>query len=131
MSATWWTLPRRRMVSGTCDGATSLAWAQRTLSAMATTEGPASAIVVRVPVPPRPRASYARRWDRAAGVGVPGPRDGPLPVPAGRPTSTPDVRRPLAAIAAAHEPFDVRFARVGRFPSVVYLAPEPAAPFTA
>jgi hypothetical protein len=34
------------------------------------------------------------------------------------------------AIAAGHRPFEVRFARVERFPTVVYLAPEPSAPFT-
>jgi hypothetical protein len=40
-------------------------------------------------------------------------------------------RRGLDAIAAAHEQFGFTLARVGRFPSVVYLAPEPAAPFVA
>ena len=40
------------------------------------------------------------------------------------------VRHALAAIAAEHEPFDVRFAEVGRFPTVVYVAPDPPAPFT-
>ncbi len=43
----------------------------------------------------------------------------------------PAVRRQLAVIASAVAPFDVRFARVGRFPNVVYLAPEPADPFVA
>ena len=39
------------------------------------------------------------------------------------------VRRDLAAIAATVQPFDVRFALVGRFPRAVYLVPEPSAPF--
>ena len=43
----------------------------------------------------------------------------------------PPVRRALAEIAATVEPFDVRFATVGRFPGVVYLVPEPGATFTA
>ena len=41
-----------------------------------------------------------------------------------------DVRRELAAVAARHEPFRVRFDRVGRWPSVVFLAPEPAGPLS-
>lgn len=38
-------------------------------------------------------------------------------------------RRGLASIAATHEPFEFTLTRVGEFPGVVYLAPEPAAPF--
>jgi 2'-5' RNA ligase len=89
---------------------------------------PASAIVVRVKV--SDALEQARRqWDWAAGVGVPAHVTIVFPfLPAAR--LTPDVRRSLAAIAAAHEPFDVRFARVGRFPGVVYLAPEPSVPFS-
>ncbi len=41
----------------------------------------------------------------------------------------PSVRRSLAAIALTTEPFEVTFARIGRFPGVVYLAPDPAEPF--
>jgi 2'-5' RNA ligase len=88
---------------------------------------PASAIVARVPLPlalHRLRAT----WDRSASIGVPAhvtilfpflPAEGLLA----------DVRRELAAIAATQAPFDLRFERVGRFPGVVYLVPEPAAPF--
>ena len=94
---------------------------------MVTTE-PASAIVVRVKVSDALERAR-RRWDWAAGVGVPAHVTIVFPfLPVAR--LTPDVRRSLAAIAAAHESFDVRFARVGRFPSVVYLAPEPSAPFS-
>jgi 2'-5' RNA ligase len=49
-------------------------------------------------------------------------------VPAAR--LVPAVRQVLAEIARKVEPFDVRFEGVGRFPSVVYLAPDPAAPFS-
>ena len=41
------------------------------------------------------------------------------------------MRRDLAEIAASVEPFDVRFARIGRFPTAIYLVPEPSAPFAA
>jgi 2'-5' RNA ligase len=88
---------------------------------------PASAIVVRVAVPSR-LERLRRSWDWAASVGVPAhvtvlfpflPAEGLVP----------SVRRELAAIAADHPPFDVRFPRVGRFPGVVYVEPEPAGPF--
>lgn len=42
---------------------------------------------------------------------------------------SPSARPALAAIAGAVEPFEVRFADVGRFPDDVYLAPEPSTPF--
>jgi 2'-5' RNA ligase len=35
----------------------------------------------------------------------------------------------LREIAAGVEPFEVRFARIGRFPSTTWLIPEPVAPF--
>lgn len=88
---------------------------------------PATAVVVRITVPPA-LARLRRAWDRDARAGIPThvtilfpfvePRD------LGR-----SVRDELAGIAAAHEPFDVRFERVGRFPGVLYLAPLPADPF--
>lgn len=37
----------------------------------------------------------------------------------------------LADLLGRHEPFEVSFARCGRFPEVLYLAPEPAGPFRA
>jgi len=93
---------------------------------MATTE-PASAIVVRIPVPHAIERAR-RRWDSGARAGVPAHVTILFPfLPAGR--LGPGIRRALATIAVAHEPFDVRFARAGRFTDVVYLAPEPSAPF--
>lgn len=88
---------------------------------------PASAVIVRVPVL-RPLERLRKRWDRAAGLGVPAHITVLFPFlhPA---DLTVDVRRELATIAARHEPFRVRFDRVGRWPSVVFLAPEPADPF--
>jgi 2'-5' RNA ligase len=38
------------------------------------------------------------------------------------------MRLELADVAARHEPFVVRFERVGRWPAVVFLAPDPAEP---
>jgi|SRR5215467_6229425 len=42
-----------------------------------------------------------------------------------------DVLRELAEVFARHRAFEARLARCGRFPGVLYLAPEPAAPFRA
>jgi 2'-5' RNA ligase len=95
---------------------------------MAATE-PASAVVVRVPLPPA-LARLRSRWDRAARLGVP-PHVTVL-FPFLKPSALdPTVRRQLAGIAATVAPFEVRFTSVGRFPNVVYLAPEPADPFVA
>lgn len=89
---------------------------------------PTSAIIVRVPLP-RHLERTRRSWDWAAGHGVPGHVTVLFPfLPPSR--LVPNVRRKIEEIAAAHDPFAVVFRRVGRFPNVVYLAPEPAAPFT-
>jgi hypothetical protein len=99
---------------------------KRTLSPVATID-PATAIVVRVPVPAA-LERCRRQWDSAAGAGVPAHVTIVYPfMPVAR--LGPGVRRELVAIAAAHAPFDVRFARVGGFPTAVYLEPEPSAPF--
>ncbi len=88
---------------------------------------PASGIVVRITVPVA-IARLRRRWDRAAGAGVPAHVTILFPFLAPE-RLTPTDRRALAEIATGQEPFDVRFARVGRFPGVVYLVPEPSDPF--
>lgn len=95
---------------------------------MVTTES-SSAVVVRIPVPAAV-LRLRRRWDLTAPMGVPPHVTVLFPFlpPA---DLTPDVRRRLAAIARAHEPFDVAFRRVGRFPTVVYLDPDPPEPFEA
>lgn len=87
-----------------------------------------SAVVVRVPVPPAVER-LRRRWDWAAQAGVPAHVTILYPFIPVNDLDLP-VRHALAGIAAEHQPFDVRFARVGRFPTVVYLAPDPPAPFT-
>ena len=44
---------------------------------------------------------------------------------------TVEARQRLRAVCAARRPFPFRLATTGRFPGVLYLAPEPAAPFEA
>jgi 2'-5' RNA ligase len=101
---------------------------QRTLSPM-TTADPVSGVVVRVRLPPA-LERLRRHDDFAASMGV--PPHVTLLFPFMRAAALrPPVRRALAGIAAADEPFDVRFEAVGRFPDRVWLMPEPAARFRA
>jgi 2'-5' RNA ligase len=87
---------------------------------------PTSAVIVRVPVP-RPLDRLRKQWDRAARLGVPAHVTVLYPfVDPGELTL--DIRRELTSVAAHHEPFRVRFERVGRWPAVVFLAPDPAEP---
>ena len=94
-----------------------------------TTADPVSGVVVRVRLPSS-LERLRRHDDVAANAGAPAhvtllyPF---MPVAELRPA----VRRALAEIAAAVEPFEVSFATVGRFPGVIYLEPEPEGPFTA
>jgi 2'-5' RNA ligase len=91
------------------------------------TTPPASAVVVRIAVPPA-LMRLRRAWDRNASAGIPAhvtilfPFVGPGDLGS-------SIRGELASIAASQERFEVRFERVGRFPGVVYLVPDPAEPF--
>jgi 2'-5' RNA ligase len=69
------------------------------------------------------------RMDPSAAQGVPAHVTllYPLMPPSGL---TEEVRATLAGIIAAEPTFGVRFTRVGRWPGVVYLPPEPAEPFS-
>src|SRR3954452_19459521 len=99
---------------------------ERTLSAMSA-DGSRSAVVVRVSLPAR-LERRRRRWDPATAAGVP-PHVTilyPFVPPVGL---DPRVRAALVDVAGTHSPFDVRFDRVGRFPTVVYLVPDPPEPF--
>jgi 2'-5' RNA ligase len=88
-----------------------------------------SAIAVRVPIPSA-LERIRRRSVPSAAAGV--PAHVTILYPFLPPNELrPAVRAELAAVAASVEPFDVRFAMIGRFPTVVYLAPQPAAPFAA
>lgn len=88
---------------------------------------PASAVIVRVPIP-APLERLRRRWDRAAGLGVPSHITLLFPF-LDASALDPACRSDVADVAAAVAPFRVRFERIGRFPNVLYLAPEPAEPF--
>lgn len=89
---------------------------------------PASAIVIRVPVP-FGLDRLRRRWDTAARVGIPAHITILYPfVPASELTSR--HRSMLAAVGRGVEPFEITFRRVGRFPTIAYLVPEPSAPIT-
>ena len=95
---------------------------------MAMTE-PVSGVVVRVGIPAA-LDRIRRRDDRAAASGAPPHITLLFPfLPVAR--LPPSVRRALAEVAAGVEPFEVRFAHVGRFPGAIYLVPEPSAPFAA
>lgn len=93
------------------------------------TAGPISGVVVRVRLP-APLERIRRRDDLAAADGAPSHVTLLFPfMPVAQ--LRPAVRRDLAEISATVEPFDVRFASVGRFPGAVYLVPQPSAPFAA
>ena len=94
---------------------------------MAATE-PASAIVIRVPVPAG-LERLRRRWDRSAGVGIPAHVTILFPFLTASGLD-PTARRAIADIARGVEPFEVAFRRVARFPRVVYLVPEPSTPIS-
>jgi 2'-5' RNA ligase len=89
-----------------------------------------TALLVTVPEAEPLVGALRRRYDAAAGAGVPAHVTVLYPfldvsrIDAG-------VIGALAALLARHEPFEVEFARCGRFPDVLFLAPEPAAPFVA
>lgn len=90
---------------------------------------PVSAIIVRVALPAA-LERIRRLDDHAAADGIPAHVTLLFPfLPVAR--LEPSIRSDLARIASDVEPFEVRFARVGRFPGAVYLVPEPAAPFAA
>ncbi len=94
-----------------------------------TTADPVSGVVVRVRLP-APLERLRRHDDFAANAGAPAHVTLLFPFMPVAALRAPD-RRALAEIAATVEPFDVRFATVGRFPGAVYLVPEPDRPFVA
>jgi 2'-5' RNA ligase len=101
---------------------------QRTLSVVPATD-PVTAVVVRIALPPG-LERLRRLHDPAAAVGVPPHVTLLFPfLPVAR--LGPDIRRDLAKIARGVAPFEVSFARVGRFPGVVYLVPDPADTFAS
>ena len=89
---------------------------------------PISALVVPFTLPPG-LARVRRRWDYAALTGV-GPHVTILFPFLPCDDLGPRARKELAAMAGAIPTFDVRFEQVRRLPDLVWVQPEPAAPFT-
>jgi 2'-5' RNA ligase len=91
-------------------------------------EIPESALAVNVPEAEPYVGALRERFDPAAKLGVPAHITVLYPfVPPERITGTVlrKVRRALSAVSG----FEFRLLRVGRFPTALYLAPEPARPF--
>jgi SAM-dependent methyltransferase len=94
---------------------------------LATPAGDLSALYVEIPAAEPAVHDLRLRWD-AAGTVVPAHVTVLFPfLPPGRIDATVDTE--LARIASMVSRFDVRLARVGRFPEVVWLSPEPVEPF--
>ena len=123
-SATWWTLPRRRTRSGRGGVRRRAHVAQRTLSAMAVTE--ACERDRRPGAGPGRARARARAVGPGRGVGVPAHVTILFPF---LPPGGPDAGCPGGAGGDRARPSSrstSRFRDVGRFPTVVYLAPEPS-----
>lgn len=90
---------------------------------------PESALVVLAPEAEPIVKAYRDQHDPAAALGVPAHVTVLYPF---HPLAlSPAVCARLAELFAACAPFDFALARLERFPSVLYLAPEPAEPFRA
>jgi 2'-5' RNA ligase len=86
-----------------------------------------SGVIVRIRLPPE-LEELRQRHDPMAPVGVPAHVTLLYPfLPSAE--LTPAVRRRISRLIREVRPFDVRFEGTGRFPGVVWLAPEPAEPF--
>jgi 2'-5' RNA ligase len=91
---------------------------------------PATACVVAVPEAELLVGTLRFRFDASSALGVPAHITVLHPLmPADQ--LTPEVLQRAADALVGLAPFDYRLARIGRFDGVLYLAPEPAAPFVA
>ena len=86
-----------------------------------------SGVIARIRLP-EPLEELRLRHDPMAAEGVPAHVTLLFPFLATE-DLTPAVRRRLARIASGVRPFSVRFDATGRFPGVLWVAPEPAGPF--
>ena len=97
---------------------------------MAGAVAPATAFIVSVPEAEPLVGALRSRFDPSAAVGV--PAHVTLLYPFMPPAQvTPEVRVRAAEALRGLAPLRFQLARVERFPGVLYLAPEPAAPFVA
>lgn len=93
--------------------------------------GAALALVVVVETPGPGIAEIRERYDPGARRGMP-PHVTvlyPVPDPGLGSTGVEQVGDRLSKVLVEHEPFGFRLETIGRFPGVVYLAPDPADPF--
>jgi 2'-5' RNA ligase len=90
--------------------------------------GSASALVVPVPAAEPLVRRWRERHDPAAAAGMPAHVTVLYPFVPARAVDT-ALENELAAVVGRFAAFDFRLERFGRFPGVLYLAPEPAAPF--
>ena len=88
---------------------------------------PESALVVLAPEAEPMVKAYRDEHDPAAAVGVPAHLT--VLYPFLLPDVPPAAAARLTALFAACAPFDYTLSELGRFPGVLYLAPEPAEPF--
>jgi 2'-5' RNA ligase len=89
-----------------------------------------SAFIVRVASAEPHVRELREKWDPAARLGVPAHVTVLFPFLSPERIDAKILAKARSAFAK-HDPFDFRLARVGRFPGVIYLAPDPAAPFVA
>lgn len=88
-----------------------------------------AALVVLVPQVEPLIGKYRERHDSSAALGVPAHITVNYPFVPGV-TRTEATLEELAMLFAEWEPFDFSLVHLARFPDVLYLAPEPEAPFT-
>jgi 2'-5' RNA ligase len=89
-----------------------------------------TALIVKLPEAEPLVGPWRDRYDSSAAAGVPAHLTVLYPfLPESR--LDPDVLNALDELIGAHAPFEVRFAHCGRFPDVLYLAPDPDLPFRA
>jgi 2'-5' RNA ligase len=88
-----------------------------------------SALVVLAPAAEALVKSYRDQFDPSAALGI--PAHVTVLYPFYPPVVAPAVIARLAALFAEFAPFDFSVTELRRFPGVLYLAPEPEAPFSA
>ncbi|MGK5638634.1 2'-5' RNA ligase family protein [Streptomyces sp. URMC 126] len=84
-------------------------------------------LIVRIPEAEPAVRAWRERFDPSARAGVPAHVTVLFPF-LDESRIDARVRSALAAVLGGHRAFDVRFESCGRFPGVLYLAPEPATP---
>lgn len=85
-------------------------------------------LIVKIPEADPAVRAWRERLDPSAGVGVPAHVTVLFPFLDERRIDS-DTRTALGEVIGRHRPFETRFARCGGFPGILYLAPEPEAPF--